>query len=515
LTALFTSVRFDPFGFSGRSRWLASFVSSRFGAGLGVSLGWTIVSSVAIATPCTQQLDQQVQAAMAEVSPRASWGIAIAPLQGTAIYRHDADQDLLPASNQKLLTTAAALLQLGETWRVATTVEWQADRLILHGAGDPSLSEADLVELADQVVAQVGTAGKSQIRRLVVDDSQFQGETIDPHWEWEDTQAGYGAPVNALIVDRNAIPFTLVPQAVGQPLAVQWERESDRGRWQVENRSLSVAPELTEWLNVGRDWRSGKIIIEGQLIAGAAPEPVAVSIPDPATYALTRFRQLLRDRGMAISAVDVQTTPSDASSDVSTSGVIVARVHSPTVAELVKETNQQSDNLYAETLLRLLGVNRPVQDFTSERSTRERGLTALRLTLAAIGVEPYQYNPQDGSGLSRQNSLSAAVLVQVLQGMVRSSVAQSFRASLPVAGESGTLTHWSGETVATVRAKTGSMTGVYALSGYLEQPDNPIVFSVLLNHSGVSYDSGRRAVAEVVEAIDQFSRCELPIATSF
>jgi len=105
--------------------------------------------------------------------------------------------------------------------------------------------------------------------------------------------------------------------------------------------------------------------------------------------------------------------------------------------------------------------------------------------------------------------------VQVLQGMVRSSVAQSFRASLPVAGESGTLTHWSGETVATVRAKTGSMTGVYALSGYLEQPDNPIVFSVLLNHSGVSYDSGRRAVAEVVEAIDQFSRCELPIATSF
>lgn len=472
---------------------------------LGFSLGVSVTATAARGD-CLTSLDADLAqtAATAEISPYASWGVALTTLDRTLTYQRQGDRAFVPASNVKLFTTAAALLDLGSNWQATTQVYWNRDRLILRGGGDPTLTRTDLDDLATQTLQNL--SGNADIDHLILDDGYFQGDAIDPHWEWEDTQAGYGAPVNATIVDRNAIPLTLIPQRVGRSLRVIFERPGEADRWTVDNQSRSVSESEPEWLEVGRNWRSDTITVRGQLISGAPSEPVAVSMPDPAIYALTEFHQALSDRGLPIPETAVHHAAFGA-------GTIIASRVSPPLAELITTTNQDSDNLFAETLLRHLGANSPHN--RGNETTRDRGLQQVRDVLQReLNLDPKRYTIQDGSGLSRQNSIAPEVLVSLLQAMATSPAAASFMASLPVLGESGTLASWNPlPSGAIVRAKTGSMTGIYALSGYLAPPGstpqspNTIVFSIIINHSDASYSITQSAVAALLTQIDQLQQC--------
>jgi D-alanyl-D-alanine carboxypeptidase/D-alanyl-D-alanine-endopeptidase (penicillin-binding protein 4) len=470
---------------------------------LSIGLG---LSPTAAYGDCVTSLDADLAQiiATADISSYASWGIALSTLDRTLTYQYQGDRAFVPASNVKLFTTAAALLDLGANWQAATQVYWNRDRLILRGGGDPTLTGDDLNDLAIQTIQNLPES--TTIDHLVLDDGYFQGDTIDPHWEWEDTQAGYGAPVNATIVDRNAVPLTLVPQRVGRSLAVQFERPEDADRWTVENRSRSVSESEPEWLEVERDWRSNTIAIRGQLISGSPSEPVAVSMSDPAGYALSEFHQALSDYGLSIP----DTTIHNAAFGV---GTVVASHTSPPLVNLITTTNHHSDNLFAEALLRHLGTNS--RGSRLDQTTRERGLQQVRDVLQReLNLDPDRYRIQDGSGLSRQNSIAPERFVSLLQAMANSAAASPFIASLPVLGESGTLASWSPlSSGAIVRAKTGSMTGIYALSGYLAPPGsatqspNTIAFSIIINHSDASYGVTQSAVADLLMQIDQLQRC--------
>jgi len=471
----------------------------------GAALAWG--STAAIASPdCTSALDSDLNAAIAaaDISSQASWGVSVRSLDGAARYESSGDRAFVPASNVKLLTTAAALLQLGETWQTRTEVYWNRDRLILRGRGDPTIASSDLDALAQQVADRL--PDDATILHLVLDDGYFQGDTVDPHWEWEDAQAGYGAPVNATIVDRNAIPLTLVPRRVGRELQVVFERDGDEKVWQVRNESQSVADTESEWLRVGRDWLSATIVVRGQLISGAPPEPVAVSVPDPSANALAAFQRALADRDIEVAATSVRNAAFGM-------GRVVASRRSPPLRDLVATINRASDNLYAEALLRHLGAQSPAN--SNRETTRELGLREVRSVLGReLGLDGDRYVIQDGSGLSRQNSIAPDLFVDLLDGMMNSPVAESFLQSLPVLGESGTLANWrplaSG---ATVRAKTGSMTGIYALSGYLIPPGQPVrspetlAFSLVVNHSDASFGATRSTIAALLDRLDRFQQC--------
>jgi D-alanyl-D-alanine carboxypeptidase/D-alanyl-D-alanine-endopeptidase (penicillin-binding protein 4) len=473
---------------------------------LSVSLGMTIPAEAAQSEDCIAALDTALAQSRTttRISPQADWGVAFTTLDRHVTYQQHGDRAFVPASNVKLFTTAAALLELGIEWRTETQVYWNRDRLILKGRGDPTLTRADLDDLAIQTLHNLSEDIK--INHLVLDDGYFEGDLIDPHWEWEDTQAGYGAPVNATIVDRNAIPLTLIPQRMGESLKVVFERPGEAEHWIVENRSRSVSDTETEWLDVGRDWRNNTITVRGQLISGAPPEPIAVSIPDPAGYALSEFHQALSDRGLNIP----ETMINHAAFGI---GTVVASHSSPPLSELVTITNQSSDNLFAETLLRQLGARSA--DTRGDTTTRDRGLQQVSEILQReLGLAPETYAMRDGSGLSRQNSIAPATFASLLQRMANSTVAVSFISSLPVLGESGTLASWSPlASGAIVKAKTGSMTGIYALSGYLvsagqatQSPDT-VAFSIIINHSDASYSDTQAAVARLLEPLDQFQRC--------
>ena len=460
---------------------------------------------------CPGELGAQIDAIAnrAEFS-RSRWGILIQPLSSTAtLYSRDSRKYFIPASNVKLLTTAAALQKLGADFRIKTSVySGENGDLYIAGRGDPSITETQLKSLAQQLKQR----GISGVNRLIGDDSYFQGNAVNPNWEWEDAQAGYGAPINSLIFNQNAIELLLSPQAIGQPLKVTFAEPKLANQWQIQNNSVTVAQNESEFIEVGREFDRSAIRVSGQLKVGAASESAYVAVVNPANNFVQQFQQVLVAEGIPVKQALVASTSGKLNQEL-------AAVESPALAELIKETNRESNNLYAEVLLRLLGKvtgNMPVlQTLTGkmpvpQEDTSEIGLKELKTALTQLGVNPNSYKLADGSGLSRHNLISPEALVQTLRLMANSPTASVYRASLPVAGESGTLKNRLISTPNRVilQAKTGTLSGVSALSGYIEVPNyEPLVFSIIVNQSDQSAAKVRSATDEIVLLLNRLRRC--------
>ena len=450
---------------------------------------------------CPGELGAQVDAiANRPEFSRSRWGILIQPLSSTAtLYSRDAQKYFIPASNVKLLTTAAALQKLGADFRIKTSVySGENGSLYVAGRGDPSITEAQLQSLAQQLKRR----GVDRVNELIGDDSYFQGSAVNPNWEWEDAQAGYGAPINSLIFNQNAIELLLSPQAIGQPLKVTFAESKLANQWQIQNSSVTVAQNESEFIEVGREFDRPAIRVSGQLKVGAEPESAYVAVVNPANNFLQHFQQVLAAEGIPVKQALVASVSRNFNQELAT-------VESPPLAELVRETNRESNNLYAEVLLRLLGkVTDKIPQ--QQEDTDEIGLKELKTALTQLGVNPNSYILADGSGLSRHNLISPEALVQTLRFMANSPAASIYRQSLSIAGESGTLKNRLNSTPNRVvlQAKTGTLSGVSALSGYIEVPDyEPLVFSIIVNQSGLSATSMRSATDEIVLLLNRLRRC--------
>lgn len=480
---------------------------SRLLIGLSVCLSVGLSKSAGAQLPgsiCPSELALQIeQITQRPAFDRVRWGIVIQTVgaEPETLYSYAADQLFIPASNVKLLTTAAALTQLGPNFRISTSVyqvPTQNQDVVLRivGRGDPSLTDTQLQALAQQI----SQLGLRHVQTLVADDQYFQDDQINPTWEWEDIQAGYGAPINSLILNQNAVGLTLTPQAINQPLTVTWDDPVEASHWQIVNESTTVATTAPEFVEVGRDLAQPILYVHGQLRVGAAPEPVSISIPQPTQHFLDRFQQILRDYQIQIDRVTTATDPlPDATQQIAT-------VTSPSLAELLVETNRQSNNLYAEALLRTLAVGQ----LPNRTSRLEAGLAALQAALTKIGIDPAGYVLADGSGLSRHNLVSPSTLVATLQAMAQTSDAAIYRASLSTAGISGTLRHRFQNTPVQGRfqGKTGSLSGVAALSGYLELGNaTPIAMALLANYADQPAAEIRSAIDALVALLTRLEPC--------
>lgn len=436
---------------------------------------------------------------------RARWGILVEPLspagRNRALYNREAERFFIPASNVKLLTTAAALLALGPDFRIRTSVyDMGGGVLRVVGRGDPSLTETQLKELAQQLKRQ----GIRNIRQLIVEDSYFQGESLNPHWEWEDVQADYGASVNSLILNQNAVNLTLLPQQVGQPLRLSWADAIAGRQWRIENESVTAKAGTPNSVTVSTVLGQPVLRIKGQLAVDAKPESLGMAILNPAEYFLQHFRQVLATEGIRVERVSIESQLSTRSERE------LATVESPPLSALLTEVNQQSNNLYAEVLLRTLQASAPPVLVSANRDSGDIGLQVLKATLTALGVNPESYALSDGSGLSRHNLVSPEAIAQTLQLMAQSPQSSVYQASLPVAGVSGSLKNRFRDTLAqgNVQAKTGTVTGTVTLSGYLNIPSyQPLVFSIMVNQSDQSISTLRQAIDEIVLVLTRLRSC--------
>jgi D-alanyl-D-alanine carboxypeptidase/D-alanyl-D-alanine-endopeptidase (penicillin-binding protein 4) len=428
---------------------------------------------------------------------RSHWGILVQPLSSEqTLYSRDAEKYFIPASNTKLLTTAAALQQLGANFRFRTSVYRHRDGVLrVVGRGDPSLTDAQLQTLAQQLKQQ----GITEIKQLIADDSYIQGDIVNPTWQWEDVQSDYGAPVSSFILNENVFSFKILPQTVGRNSQIVWNDANEAKQWGIINQSVTVAQNQPSYVNITRDLSGTVLRIQGQLAANSEPYLANLPVIDPNQYFLRRFGIALATEKISLGQALVVNG--------GTNQQEVASVESPPLSELLTETNINSNNLYAEALLRALAIKKTEKQ---NQSSADVGLEIVKASLTQLGVNPANYVLADGSGLSRRNLVTPEALVQILQGMAKTPAANIYRASLPVAGKSGTLKSRFLKTSAEgiVQAKTGTMTGVVSLSGYVDSPQyEPLAFSIMVNQSEQQASVIRQGIDEIVVLLTQLQRC--------
>ncbi|NJM99102.1 MAG: D-alanyl-D-alanine carboxypeptidase/D-alanyl-D-alanine-endopeptidase [Phormidesmis sp. RL_2_1] len=475
-----------------------------------VLLLWSTTRAAVAQGVCAAQVAEQIDAIAArpELS-QGRLGIRV-EMQGqteaeqTVIISRDADQFFIPASNIKLLTTAAALQQLGPDFRVRTSVYGQTHNgltsLYVVGRGDPTLTNAHLQDLAQQLAGQ----GITRVDHLFGYDRYFPGRAYHPNWEWEDVQAGYGAPINSLILNQNALELALYPSEVGQPLRVEWDDPSQKNRWQIENFSQTVAAGEPSYADVGQDQLGQpRLQVFGVLSADYGADPFSIAIANPGEYFLQQFSQSLNEQNMTIAQSALLSEPWPQSAPE------LASITSPPLSAWLPFINGDSNNLYAGALLKALGIAHGAgNNFTDDATVV--GTKAVKNILEQLGVDPSTYEMVDGSGLSRHNLATPQTFIDVLQAMAYHPYAAHYRNSLAVAGEQANLRRRFQNTVVQgqLQGKTGYVRNNESLSGYFDLPHHPpVVFSIMMSNVNQPARVMRGVVDEIVLALAQLQPC--------
>jgi D-alanyl-D-alanine carboxypeptidase/D-alanyl-D-alanine-endopeptidase (penicillin-binding protein 4) len=425
---------------------------------------------------------------------KARWGILIKTLEKqTTLYDRDGNQFFVPASNTKLLTTAAALVKLGENYQIKTPIYYQGNspklsRLSLIGKGDPSLTIDQLKTVANTLKSQ----GIKHVEKLILEDNILPQNYLNLTWEWEDIHFYFAPAINQLMLNQNAVELTLSPQRIGQPLNVIWSDAIAGKQWQIINQTRTVAENPSQGVSIKGILGKSVLVLEGELGLQSEPKVATIAIPDPARYFAESFQQVLTEVGIQVDQLEIVSHSSLNSQDQ-----LLLEISSPTIPELITETNQESHNLYAEALLNLIQEKPDSKD-------------NLKNILQPLGLDPNSYILKDGSGLSRQNLISPAVLVQLLIAMAQSPLGESYQKSLAIAADKGTLSNRFLDTAVAgkLNAKTGTLSGSSTLSGYLENPNfEPLVFSILVNNSEQSSPILRNAIDSIIILLSQLKKC--------
>ncbi|MET8863171.1 D-alanyl-D-alanine carboxypeptidase/D-alanyl-D-alanine-endopeptidase [Nonomuraea sp. NPDC004580] len=417
---------------------------------------------------------------------------------GEELYATDAGKLLIPASNTKLFTSAAAAETLGLDYRFPTTVLSTGRKagavltgdLVLRGTGDPTMLAEDYEALA----AQVAKAGVKVVTgKLVADDTWFDGQRLGNDWAWDDETAYYAAPISALTAspdrDYDAGSVVVTVSASGGEVKVTTTPETDYLK--IVNKA--TVGDQTDVL-IERQHGTRTVVITGT-VAGSYQEWVAVD--DPTAYAASLFRKGLSKHGVKVlGRTEAGAAPESAKK--------LAEHESMPLGELLVPFMKLSNNIHAEILTKAMGRK------VSDRGTWSAGLKVTTDFAKTNGVE--LLNMRDGSGLSRRDGFSPASIVQLLSSVRGKPWFSTWYESLPIAGNSdrftgGTLrSRMQGTPAANnVHAKTGSLTGVTALSGYVTSADGePLIFSIMLNQ----YLSGSPKDIEdkIAVRLAQFSR---------
>jgi D-alanyl-D-alanine carboxypeptidase/D-alanyl-D-alanine-endopeptidase (penicillin-binding protein 4) len=395
---------------------------------------------------------------------------------GRVVYQRDPGLRVLPASNQKLLTAAAALEVLGAGHRFRTTVRGRGRDLYLRGQGDPTMT----YERIDRLAAAVARGRAKRYARLIVDDTWFDRVPLGLDWSWQDEPYGFTAAVSALSFaanerfDNAAVEIRYRGVAGRRPTLRVWP---PTGTVRVVNRAVTRGNGDT--VEAVRAHGTGTITVSGAVGPGRSGTAL-VSVPAPAATTAGLFRAALRRHGVTLSGRTFRGT-------VPAGTRVVATQVSRPLAEILPPFLKLSNNGIAELLVKAMSKAAD----PSKPGGWPTGLAAATRALGRLGVDTRLLTMGDGSGLSRRNWVTARQVTTVLEKAQRRSWFPAFRAALPLAGDArpmvgGTLRNRMRGTAAAgnVRAKTGTLSGVNALSGYVTAADGRrLVFSFIVNAS--------------------------------
>ncbi|GBF80703.1 D-alanyl-D-alanine carboxypeptidase/D-alanyl-D-alanine endopeptidase [Aphanothece sacrum] len=447
---------------------------------------------------CPADLSQEIERIIKEEKYRRSrWGILIQTLDsGSTLYALDEQKYFIPASNVKLLTTAAVLLKYGSQFRINTPIYITGNyphlqTLRIVGKGDPSLTTQQLQTLAKWLKIR----GIKQIDQLIVTDGDFKESPINLTWEWEDIQFYYATAINHLILNENAVTLKLIPQNVGEPLKLEWSDSLAGQQWQINNQTLTAPKDTAYSITIERDFAQPILTLKGELASNTEPDTFGLAVVNPTTYFLESLQQILAQENIIVGETKVINNP-----EIINNERELTIIESQPVSFLITKANEDSNNLFAESLLNLLG----------NETKNQTSLDGLKDSLSQLGIPANFYHLKDGSGLSRHNLVTPEALVRTLRLMSKTSEADNYRNSLAVAGVRGTLQERFKETEIkeNLQAKTGTLSGVSALSGYLSPPNYPpLVFSIIVNQSELPPSELRQIIDRIILVLSRIKHC--------
>ena len=460
---------------------------------------------------------------------RTHWGILVRDLEtGATVFERNAEKLFVPASNAKLFSTAMALRRLGPGYRFATAVSatgtvdgegvLQGD-LRLVGGGDPNLSSRVLPyrkpeEFAPDRLAPLRDLARqlwdAGIRRvtgdLVGDDSRYVWQPYPRGWGYADTLQAYGSPASALVFNDNLVDVLVRPGGANTPARL--DISPALGYYEISNRTATVRGRFVD-RNLSPRWgdEPGEVVLTGQIPADSRGRKLQFAADDPARYAALALKAALASVGIEVAGSvsashalpeQMKSLRSIAPSQSRDQAPRLAETGSAPMAEAIRVVNKDSQNLHAEMLIREVALQE------SGVGSREAAVESLRRFLAEAGLRTGEFALHDGSGLSRHNLLAPVATVRLLEYMWHSEDRAAYLDSLPVAGHDGTL-HWRfqrGGARGRIRAKTGSMSHVLALSGYAEGVDGATyAFSIFANNFGMASSSTRKLVDSIANTL--------------
>ncbi len=428
------------------------------------------------------------------------WSVAVESLgRGETLYSANSYRLQVPASNQKLLTSAVAAEHLGWDYRYTTRIyatgPIAADGtldgdLVVWSDGDPTINERHPERWGafDAWAKQLSARGVRLIGgQLIGDDNAFAEPGWGLGWAWDDIALGYGAAVGALQYNENQVELLIGPgQEAGSRAIIS---VSPPGSGLTLDHGVVTVPAGEESrIELERIPGSALLKVRGQVAVGADPIRQFAAVANPTHLYLNALREALARHGIFVGGKEIDVDDLRLPPDLSTATLLLEDRSAP-LSEVIDVTLKWSRNGHAETMLRSLSP-------AGAPATAAGGLTTLAATLRRWGISPEFYLARDGSGLSRYDYLTADALIWLLTYMWADPAhADSFRSTLPVAGVSGSLATRLKGTPAEARvwAKTGSMSQVRSLAGYIVTTDGePLAFAFLV--------SGFRVPAREIDA---------------
>ncbi|MDR1516859.1 MAG: D-alanyl-D-alanine carboxypeptidase/D-alanyl-D-alanine-endopeptidase [Dysgonamonadaceae bacterium] len=443
----------------------------------------------------------------------ASVGVNVVDLgSGKTLLSHNAEKSLTPASVQKLITTAAAVEMFGADFRYTTLVALDkndASRILVVGTGDPTLGSSAFDDNPNAFFINCASELKNKLPAdkkysLYVVDNLFGYEGVSPEWTWVDMGNYYAAGAYGISVFDNTYNlFFNTTKRDSCPQILRTE-PSIKGLTFDNYLTLNTSGQDNGYI-YGAPFAVERSV-RGNIPAGRAEFSIKGDIPDPGLLLGETMAEYLRNAGFEIEKVETarknfvaQLCETDKTLPYSIGKTLFEHRSRP-LSEIIREVNVQSNNHYAEHLIRSIGRSKNAAIYSD---ALQEGIDATAFFWKSKGIDTEALTMYDGCGLAPQNTVSPKFLTHLLTYMYAGKNATVFFDSLPKAGEEGTVRSFMANTAykGKIHAKSGSIGGVQSYAGYLIADNKKLAFSVMINKFNGTRTEVRHAVEKLLAGL--------------
>jgi D-alanyl-D-alanine carboxypeptidase/D-alanyl-D-alanine-endopeptidase (penicillin-binding protein 4) len=401
---------------------------------------------------------------------------------GEVLYTKHPSRLFVPASNLKLFTALAAYLSLSPNFTFQTQLLTDNKNITIKFDGDPSFTDSDL----NNLFVSLKKSGVTEITgNIYLDDAALGGRNSGPGWMWDELNICYASPITSIMINHNCVNYTLTSSAELKPKtaidAVNIINQATVSDDDPKNCPLDLT-------TIGHN----DYVLTGCIPKNTKQIDLSIALSDPERYARELIQQALKNNQITFKGEIIEGATPEGSKIVSTH-------FSKPLSDLIRDMLKNSDNQIAGILLKTIGAH-----YYHKPTNWEKSVEALK-TILAQGTKIDLNNSVivDGSGVSRYNLITPDQISTLLNTVFHDKkITKPYIESLPVAGKDGTLQDRMKDLKGKVYAKTGSMTGVESLSGYIQTKHHSVLsFVILMNNFSMTENQAREFEDKIVEQL--------------